>query len=101
MNDENVMGFVNRVVTERIKPGPRYMIKDIKKTWERTNGVGMNGLGVSFDVWFDCKSFVMIFSYECESFNINGKAENIAFYLVDKKSFTKRSNDDWEIYFKE
>ena len=91
MKDKKVMEFVNKVVKERIKPSSRYVIKKIEKCWKKKNGIG-----VTFELHYNLKSYSIVQSYKIETFDIDGNIEDVIVSLLDKKKINKPSDDDWE-----
>jgi hypothetical protein len=91
MKDKKIMDFVNKVVKELIKPSPRYVVKKIEKSWKKKNGIG-----VTFELHYNLKSYSVVDSYKIETFNIDGNLEDVSVRLLDKRKINKPSDDDWE-----
>ena len=91
MKDKKAMEFVNKVVKEHLKPTPRYTIKNIEKAWKRKNG-----LGVTFEIHYDLKSYSMIDTYKIETADVDGDIKDVIIRRLDSKKINKSSDDDWE-----
>ena len=91
MKDKKVMEFVNKVVKEHIKPSPRYVVKKIEKSWKKKNG-----LGVTFELHYNFKSYSVVDSYKIETFDVDGDIKDVSVRLLDTKKINKPSDDDWE-----
>lgn len=91
MKDKKAMEFVNKVVKERLDPAPRYTIKNVEKAWKRKNG-----LGVTFEIHYNLKSYSVVDSYKIEAFDINADIKDVIIRRLDSKKINKSSDDDWE-----
>ena len=91
MKDKKAMEFVNKVVKERLDPAPRYTIKNIEKSWKRKNG-----LGVTFEIHYDLKSYSMIDTYKVEASDVDGDIKDVIIRRLDSKKIKHSSDDEWE-----
>ena len=91
MKDKKAMEFVNKVVKERLDPAPRYTIKNIEKAWKRKNG-----LGVTFEIHYEFKSYVTIDTYKIEASDVDCDIKDVIIRRLDSKKINKPSDDDWE-----